>query len=554
MPIDSPHRSFYDLARADEVGSSLRCPFAHHHNQESSSPKVPLETDADIDAISKLERHADTSLIEKFCDKKQSLDNTSRHEMPDPIYQQSCPHVEDEDIHAVMPPEHKALAEGYTGKTCPFLDHNASLNDDTETVTATVPPSQIVGAGYGTRDQITRERIISTSFQRPSKDLRLQPNAPNPSEKLSDNEGRCPIRENAQPINAFSQEMIVTQQPTPTSNKSNCNITTPSNQNASEARIKMDTVLLAQQQAMDAIKQAEQQVIQAQKHLTLMQKKKESVDSILASTTEELTDALLEEDCPWNNMYKQLVEFKQQYGHCDVKRHWSKEEKNKHPDMAMLGAWVGKTRQEGRRTLDDPHRLESYKILALQRLGFDWAPRDNAWMQNYEKIKLYIQHNPGKLPQRRKDPLGTWCNGQIVEYNKFMSGDKKAYITQKKIDMLSEIGFVWDRASNTWSQRYEALKEFHAVHGHCRLPKSYKDQVLYRWVTKERIKYRNNLKQEKPCHTDEQKNLLDRIGFMDGNRIKARTTNTAAGSTTNISGSKRKADCDSSDDASVQGV
>ena len=166
---------------------------------------------------------------------------------------------------------------------------------------------------------------------------------------------------------------------------------------------------------------------------------------------------------------------------------------------------------------------------------------EKAW-EYYEKIRDYIQQNPGKLPQRRKDPLGTWCNGQIVEYNKFISGDKKAYITQKKIDLLNAIGFVWDRASNTWSQRYENLKEFHAIHGHCRLPKNYKDQVLYRWVTKERIKYRNNSKKVKPCHTEEQNNLLDSIGFMDGNRIKARTCATS-------SGSKRKHEGDAKDEA-----
>lgn len=485
---NSPHQhSFYDLAQNE--GAALRCPFAHHQD----SPKENVDV-VDVDVGVAQHQH-DEAIDNNVNANEQRQGACNRHEHELPVYQQSCHH--EEHMHDVMPPEHKALAAGYTGSTCPFLDHNSSLTGDEEAETQTkIEPRE--GAG------ISADRITSTPQQH---------------------------------ANAHPQKTTIREQP------ASCIAhTTKTNVNSTKARQKMDTILSAQHQALHAIEQAKQQLVQAQTNLTLAQKQKESVDSILTSTTQDLTDSLLQEDSPWNSMYKQLMEFKRQYEHCDVKRHWSKEEKIKNPDLAMLGAWVGKTRQEGRRPLNDPHRLEPYKIVALQRLGFDWAPRDNAWMQNYEKIRDYIQQNPGKLPQRRKDPLGTWCNGQIVEYNKFISGDKKAYITQKKIDLLNAIGFVWDRASNTWSQRYENLKEFHAIHGHCRLPKNYKDQVLYRWVTKERIKYRNNSKKVKPCHTEEQNNLLDSIGFMDGNRIKARTCATS-------SGSKRKHEGDAKDEA-----
>jgi Helicase associated domain. len=72
---------------------------------------------------------------------------------------------------------------------------------------------------------------------------------------------------------------------------------------------------------------------------------------------------------------------------------------------------------------------------------------------------------------------------------------------------------------NTWLERYQALKEFHSKYGHCRVTKTYEDQVLYRWVTKERMKYRNYLAGEKPCQTTEQWTLLEKLDFMEGNKI-----------------------------------
>ena len=84
---------------------------------------------------------------------------------------------------------------------------------------------------------------------------------------------------------------------------------------------------------------------------------------------------------------------------------------------------------------------------------------------------------------------------------------------------MNEIKFPWDRKENTWNERFEALEEFQQKYGHCRVTKTYEDQVLYRWVTKERIKYRNYLSGKKPCQTDEQFELLKEIGFMDGNKI-----------------------------------
>ena len=492
MQESSPHHSFYD----NSEGLPLRCPFHHQPTKDTDIVHADVvgASHGHINPVPVA--HQVQMQVQGECDENGNVLS---------VYQQQ-PDSPEQDIN-VMPPEHAQLAKGYTGSTCPFLDHNESLSEGGLDGTPCIDPTE--------ETDFQMNRASEHPYDNTNASIRTHLENENENENGKIVGSQLPILEE-QIIcggNAFKNVNV----------NVNDQLQDPLELTPVAARQKMDSILAAQRQAFHAIEQAKQQILQAQANLAHAERNKESIDSSLTSSTQDLTDSLLQEDTQWNIMYRKLAQYKQQYGHCDVKRHWSKEEKRKNPELAILGTWVGKTRQEGRRTPTDSARLEPYKIVALHRLGFDFSPRDNAWMQNFDKIRDYIRQNPGKLPQRRKDPLGTWCNGQIVEYNKFIAGDKKAYITQKKIDMLNAIGFVWDRASNTWSQRYENLKDFHAIHGHCRIPKNYKDQVLYRWITKERIKYRNYLKNVKPCHTEEQKNLLDNIGFMDGDRIKART-------------------------------
>ena len=101
-------------------------------------------------------------------------------------------------------------------------------------------------------------------------------------------------------------------------------------------------------------------------------------------------------------------------------------------------------RNNARRPPDHQDRIEPYKVIALNRIGFDWHPRENYWMEMYEQLKLYLEQNNGKMPPRtinkQKYPLGQWCESQLENYRQFQKGSKKAYITQEKIDMLTAVG------------------------------------------------------------------------------------------------------------------
>lgn len=285
----------------------------------------------------------------------------------------------------------------------------------------------------------------------------------------------------------------------------------------SDARRKMNQLLQSQTQAQERLKTAQEDHKLASERVQQAKQNIEITDSIVQNSTEELTDALLQEPTHWNNMYKKMLEFKERNGHVDVKRNPLKAEKEANPDIVKLGSWVGRVRLEARRPLGHPERIEPYKVIALNRLGFNWDPRENYWMEKYEELKHYMQSNgKGKMPVR-KDPsgLGVWCDGQVLEYNKFKAGIKPCYISQERIDMLTQIGFIWDRMGSAWRESFEELKKYREVNGHCHVPVNYGDKTLFRWIAKQRKKYKNYKGGIKPALTEPQVKMLKDIDFFE---------------------------------------
>lgn len=92
---------------------------------------------------------------------------------------------------------------------------------------------------------------------------------------------------------------------------------------------------------------------------------------------------------------------------------------------------------------------------------------------------------------------------------------KPCYITQSRIDQLNSIGFVWNRMGTAWTQSFENLKKYRTENGHCHVPVNYSDKTLFRWIAKQRKKYKNHREGKKPSLTEEQVKLLEEIDFFE---------------------------------------
>lgn len=87
-------------------------------------------------------------------------------------------------------------------------------------------------------------------------------------------------------------------------------------------------------------------------------------------------------------------------------------------------------------------------------------------------------------------------------------------MTQGRIRMLEEIGFVWDSHAVAWEERLEDLKAFQSEHGHCNVPSHYaKCPPLAVWVKRQRRQVKLFWKGERSAITPERFATLRDLGF-----------------------------------------
>jgi len=205
-------------------------------------------------------------------------------------------------------------------------------------------------------------------------------------------------------------------------------------QQCTNGRQTMNMLIKEQKQALIDLNIVEEEFARAQERLATAKQHKISVDERVKANTESLTEELIQENTRWNDMYKRMAEYKQQHGHCHVMRNpkrnksVTRKKNSEKVNLQSLGTWVGQVRVDARRPVGHPERLEPYKIVALDRLGFDWEPRENYWMDMLEQLKIYLEKSGGRMPPRfinnQKFALGQWCDTQSDNYRKFNGGKK----------------------------------------------------------------------------------------------------------------------------------
>jgi Helicase associated domain len=138
---------------------------------------------------------------------------------------------------------------------------------------------------------------------------------------------------------------------------------------------------------------------------------------------------------------------------------------------------------------------------------------DAKWNVMFEKLKVYKTiHGDCLVPSRYKcddgTTLGTWVINQR-RARRYISEDGKRHDEWRR-QALDSIGFVWivnermrqltpetgqyasaaERFNARWNARFEQLKEYKKVHGHCQVPQSYEcadGTKLGKWVSKQRM-------------------------------------------------------------------
>jgi len=194
----------------------------------------------------------------------------------------------------------------------------------------------------------------------------------------------------------------------------------------------------------------------------------------------------------WEEMFSELVKFKEVHGHCDVPDRW--------PENQKLAKWV-----KHRRSFYKTGRLNPEQIKALDGIGFVWNKRDAAWEEMFSELMKFREiHGHFSVPRGwpENPRLATWVERQ-------RAARRQNEMIEKRIYRLDEIGFVWDTFEDSWEEMFSELVKFKEVHGHTNVPAICSENPkLGRWVNTQRtVRKKGKLSHDRVRR-------LDEIGFQ----------------------------------------
>jgi hypothetical protein len=138
------------------------------------------------------------------------------------------------------------------------------------------------------------------------------------------------------------------------------------------------------------------------------------------------------------------------------------------------------------------------------------------WEETFKKLVAYKEKNghcivPNKSTENKQ--LAGWVNNQRVHY-KFKNEGKKSQLTDKRIDKLKKIGFVWNTQNIKWDLKFKELIDYKKEYGNCNVPSQWaENKQLARWVNTQRVQYNLKNKREISSMTEGRIDQLEGIDF-----------------------------------------
>ncbi len=191
----------------------------------------------------------------------------------------------------------------------------------------------------------------------------------------------------------------------------------------------------------------------------------------------------------WDLRFGQLETYKKTHGDCDVPKRGA---------HLQLGHWVVMQRQLHKKGVLKPTRFAR-----LNALGFTWDTLGALWESRFEALTRFRAiHGHCSVPKTTDVQLATWVVAQ-------RQLNKSGQLSEKRAAKLTALGFIWDEVEAAWHAKYDALKRFHAIHGHCGIPLA-TDKGLADWI----VKQRQDKKKKRARLSAAKISLLDELNFV----------------------------------------
>jgi len=152
-------------------------------------------------------------------------------------------------------------------------------------------------------------------------------------------------------------------------------------------------------------------------------------------------------DALWKERYAELVDFKQEHGHCCVPTTYILNRR--------LGKWVDTQRRQYKIwKTEGESNLTKERRDKLNKIGFVWQagkgghglPIDRLWKIRVKELKEFKKENkhcrvPKRYPQNKA--LARWVQNQRMAFKKWQKKEKSS-LTDERVDELKKIDFVWE--------------------------------------------------------------------------------------------------------------
>eukprot|EP00548_Thalassiothrix_antarctica_P006560 CAMPEP_0194130090 /NCGR_PEP_ID=MMETSP0152-20130528/1231_1 /TAXON_ID=1049557 /ORGANISM="Thalassiothrix antarctica, Strain L6-D1" /LENGTH=451 /DNA_ID=CAMNT_0038824511 /DNA_START=26 /DNA_END=1377 /DNA_ORIENTATION=- len=175
---------------------------------------------------------------------------------------------------------------------------------------------------------------------------------------------------------------------------------------------------------------------------------------------------------PWNEMFEELLSYRSKFGDCHVPTNkLDKKERHELGISEQLSDWVTAQRKEGRK--GEVHRERKVQ---LEGAGFFFDSNLARWHRRYNQLREYEKdHGQLKVKYSHNPKLWRWTAKQRTDY-------KMDILEIDEIELLEEIGFVFDETEQDWDKYYKEAKKHYEVHGPLKECYELMNQSLKNWL------------------------------------------------------------------------
>jgi Helicase associated domain len=140
---------------------------------------------------------------------------------------------------------------------------------------------------------------------------------------------------------------------------------------------------------------------------------------------------------------------------------------------------------------------------------------EEKWSLRYkELLEFHKEHGHAAVPHTYppNPQLARWVKRQRRQF-KLRKENRQSTMTSERLDLLNNVGFIWDSHDVNWREKLDTLTQFKKEHCHCNVPSNYRDKKLATWVKCQRRQFKLYWDGKPSAMTPDRIMELEKVGF-----------------------------------------